>query len=92
MMASIRHIHLNSNKYVENHNCVFRTSSLHNKSGYLESPNHSLPSKTHCVYQIQGSSHELIWLQVLYYHVQSEDCNNTYLSIYDEPYESRKRK
>lgn len=64
----------NSHSYVRTPpgRCEFILSAFESQTGEIESPQHTLPPSTACVYHFQGRRHETVWISFIKYHSASD--------------------
>ncbi|XP_055620244.1 uncharacterized protein LOC129764786 isoform X2 [Toxorhynchites rutilus septentrionalis] len=65
----ILYVNSNSQSYIRQPGrCEFSISAFESQTGELESPQHTLPPESSCIYHFQGRRHETVWISFIKYH------------------------
>jgi hypothetical protein len=48
--------------------CEFIIGAFESQTGEIETPQHTLPPETVCLYHFQGRRHETVWISFIKYH------------------------
>ncbi|XP_052564459.1 uncharacterized protein LOC120432544 isoform X2 [Culex pipiens pallens] len=65
----ILYVNSNSQSYIRQPGrCEFSISAFESQTGELESPQHTLPPESSCIYHFQGRRHETVWISFVKYH------------------------
>ncbi|XP_058459411.1 uncharacterized protein LOC131435488 isoform X2 [Malaya genurostris] len=65
----VLYVNSNSQSYIRQPGrCEFSISTFESQTGELESPQHTLPPESSCIYHFQGRRHETVWISFIKYH------------------------
>ncbi|XP_052901737.1 uncharacterized protein LOC128309403 [Anopheles moucheti] len=65
----VLYVNSNSQSYIRQPGrCEFIISAFESQTGELESPQHTLPPESSCLYHFQGRRHETVWVSFIKYH------------------------
>ncbi|EAA10533.4 AGAP010817-PA, partial [Anopheles gambiae str. PEST] len=65
----VLYVNSNSQSYIRQPGrCEFIVSAFESQTGELESPQHTLPPESSCLYHFQGRRHETVWVSFIKYH------------------------
>uniref|UniRef100_A0A182FWA8 Uncharacterized protein n=1 Tax=Anopheles albimanus TaxID=7167 RepID=A0A182FWA8_ANOAL len=65
----VLYVNANSQSYIRKAGrCEFIISAFESPTGELESPQHTLPPESSCLYYFQGRRHETVWVSFIKYH------------------------
>ncbi|XP_062564229.1 uncharacterized protein LOC134227043 [Armigeres subalbatus] len=65
----VLYVNSNSQSYIRQPGrCEFSISAFESQTGELESPQHTLPPESSCIYHFQGRRHETVWISFIKYH------------------------
>ncbi|XP_058053296.1 uncharacterized protein LOC131205280 [Anopheles bellator] len=65
----VLYVNANSQSYIRQPGrCEFIISAFESQTGELESPQHTLPPESSCLYHFQGRRHETVWVSFIKYH------------------------
>ncbi|XP_053680820.1 uncharacterized protein LOC128731713 [Anopheles nili] len=65
----VLYVNSNSQSYIRQPGrCEFIVSAFESQTGELESPQHTLPPESACLYHFQGRRHETVWVSFIKYH------------------------